>query len=68
MESDEKYLKHLEEIKEKEERLRQKQKEWSDLEYKRYNDQFNKSVANYETMKKEREKEEVITSTNLNIL
>ena len=66
--ADEEYQLHLEEIKKKQEEKLKKEKEQCENEYKKYNEQFMKSLGNYEHYIKERHKEDVVTSTHLNNL
>ena len=41
-------MKRLEEIKKREEEHKKKERDWSYLEYERYNEKFQKSMANHE--------------------
>ena len=66
--SDEQYQKHLQEIKIKEEERMRKQKEWCELEYRRYNEQFLKSTNNYETYMQQKKETEKRTTKNLESL
>ena len=66
--SDQEYLKHLEEIRKKEDERVRKEKELCELEYRRYNEQFVKSINNYETFVKEKQKIDQQTSQSLQIL
>ena len=66
--ADEEYIKHLEEIKIKEELVRKKEKEWCEMEYKRYNEQYLKSSANYETYLAKKREIDKATSENLTSL
>jgi hypothetical protein len=52
--SDQQYLAHLEEIKQKEEERLKKEKQLCEIEYKKYNEQFLKSLNNYETYMREK--------------
>jgi Skp family chaperone for outer membrane proteins len=64
-EADEEYMKHLEDIKSKEELARKKEKEWCEMEYKRYNEQYVKSTANYETYLAKKKEMDKATYENL---
>lgn len=55
-ESDIQYHTHLEEIKRKEEDKHRREREQCKIEYKRYNEQFLKSINNYDTYIKEKSK------------
>lgn len=63
--ADEKYLENLKEVREKEENMKKFNKEQCEIEFKRYNEKFLKSLANYETYNKEKKEMEKITSENL---
>ena len=68
MESDEQYVHHLEEIKLKEELIKKKEKEWCEQEYKKYNNNFMKSVANYDYYIAQKKEVDKVTSESLNYL
>ncbi len=58
----------MEEIKRKQEERIKREREQCEQEYRRYNEQFLKSLGNYEHYLREKQKQDMITSMNLDIL
>ncbi len=66
--ADEEYQNHLVEIKRKQEEKLKKEKEQCEQEYRRFNDQFSKSLGNYEMYIRQKQKQDSVTSSNLDNL
>lgn len=63
--SEEEYLEHLEKVKQRKEEKEKRQREWCELEYKRHNENMNRSMNNYQQAIKERQQLELVTERHL---
>jgi hypothetical protein len=63
--SEENYLEHLEQVRTTKEDKEKRQREWCELEYKRHNENMNRSMNNYQQSLRERQQLELVTERNL---